>query len=113
MSAAGNEQPNIEALEAKARELVEAVHEHIVAGDDAQAVSALIDAAEAALDALEARVDPDVPPNQLSEDDRAAFALAQRASTEFQHGNQLLGGWYRESARRRALERYEPSMPSY
>jgi hypothetical protein len=108
----GDEQPDIAALEAKARQLVRAVHDHIQAGDDAKAVSAMIDAAEAALAALQARVESDeVSPRELSEDDHAAWALLSSSTFEFQHGHQMLGDWYRESARRRALERYDPSRP--
>jgi hypothetical protein len=33
--------------------------------------------------------------------------LAQRASAEYQHANNRLGDWFRESGRRRALERYD------
>jgi hypothetical protein len=107
-----DKQPDIAALEDKARQLVREVHDHIQEWDDARAVSALMDASDAALAALQARIESgNVPPRELSEDDHAAWALLNRSSTEFQHGNQSLGVWYRESARRRALERYDPSRP--
>jgi hypothetical protein len=105
-----SEVPDIAAQEARVRELVATVHRNIVERNDGGAVDALISAAEAALDVLIARVESDEPPNRLSADDNAAWALVTRASIEFEHGNQLLGDWYRESARRRALERYDPSI---
>jgi hypothetical protein len=99
--------PDIAALEADVRKFVAEAHEYItLPTNDGKAVEALNKAAEAALNVLVARVESDEPPSQMSEDDHAAWRLASQATTEYQHGNQQLGNWYRESARRRALERY-------
>jgi hypothetical protein len=98
---------DIAAQEATVRNLVAKAHEHIRAGNDGQAVEAFNAAAEEALAVLVARVEYDEPPSQMSADDHAAWRLVSDSSTEFQHGNHQLGEWFRESARRRALERYD------
>ena len=102
-----DESQDIAAQEATVRSLVAAAHEHIIAGDGRKAVAAFDEAGEAALNLLVARIESvDEPPSELSDDDRAAWRLASDATTEFKHANNALGDWYREGARRRALERY-------
>ena len=88
------------------RSLVAKAHDFIVAGDGKGAVDAFDEASEVALNVLLARVESNELPSALSDDDRAAWRLASDATTEYQHANDTLGDWYRESARRRALERY-------
>ena len=95
------------AQEANVRSLVAAAHEYIAAGDGHKAVDTFNEAGEAALNLLVARIESaDEPPSELSEDDRAAWRLAADASTEYQRANNALGDWYREGARRRALEHF-------
>jgi hypothetical protein len=53
-----------------------------------------------------ARVESEEPPFALSADDQAVWRLVTRSSDEFFHGSQQLGEWFRESARRHALEPY-------
>jgi hypothetical protein len=97
---------DIAAQEAHVRDLVAKAHEFIVAGHGKGAVDAFNEASEAALNVLLARVESGELPTALSDDDRAAWRLASDATTEHQHANDILGDWYREGARRRALERY-------
>jgi hypothetical protein len=102
-----DESQDTAAQEANVRSLVAAAHEYITAGDGRKAVDAFNEAGEAALNLLVTQIESaDEQPGELSDDDRAAWRLAADASTEYQHANNALGDWYREGARRRALERY-------
>jgi hypothetical protein len=101
-----DESRDVEVQQAVVRSLLAAAYEHITAGDGGQAVEAFNAAGEAALKLLEARVDSDGAPSDLSDDDVAAWRLVSRASDEYRRDNNQLGDWYREGARRRALERY-------
>ena len=106
---------DVAAQQAEIRRLVGVAHEHITlkpGSDDRKAVEAFDAAAVIALDVVKARIDSgDEPPSALSDDDRAAWRLLSDASNEYHHANNALGDWYRESARRRALEPYTRSNP--
>ncbi|HEX3547232.1 MAG TPA: hypothetical protein VHU62_11750 [Mycobacterium sp.] len=93
--------------EDQVRELLKTAHERIQAHDDSGAVEALNKAGEVALRVLVARVESGEPPSDITQTDHAAWHLVSQSSTQYQHGNNQLGEWYREGARRRALQRYE------
>ncbi|WP_104182882.1 hypothetical protein [Mycobacterium avium] len=103
---ADGESQDIAALRAEVQKLVERYHEYIVARDEDRAVDALNAAAAAARDLLVARVESDEPPNKMTDNDHAVWRLVSTASDEYFHGNQKLGDWFAESARRRALQPY-------
>jgi hypothetical protein len=92
------------------RELLKTAHERMQARDDSGAVEALNKAGEAALLAVIASIESGEPPTAITEDDHAAWHLVSQSSTEYQRGNHRLGEWYREGARRRALQRYERTL---
>ena len=99
---------DIGTLETKVRDHLAAGHKCIQHRDDAGAASAFQEASEFALRALCARFESGEPANAMSADDRAAWDLVNRASTQYDHAHNQLGDWYREGARRFALLRYEP-----
>lgn len=98
---------DIPALETEVRDHLAAGHKCIQHRDDAGAASAFQQASEFALRALCARFESGDPPN-ASEDDRTAWDFVNRSSTQYHHAHNQLGDWYREGARRFALQRYEP-----
>ncbi|WP_406816177.1 hypothetical protein [Mycobacterium sp. M23085] len=103
---ADGESQDIAALRAEVQKLVERYHEYIVARDEGRAVEALNAAGAAARDLLVARVESDEAPNKMTDNDHAVWNLVTSASIEYSHGNQQLGDWFTESARRRALQPY-------
>ena len=98
---------DIGTLETQVRDHLAAAHKCIQHKDDAGAAGAFHEASELALRALCARFESDQP-SDASADDRAAWDLVNRSSTQYDHAHNQLGDWYREGARRFALLRYEP-----
>ena len=107
MQSGNAEDESIAVLEEEVRDHLATGHKCIQHRDDAGAASAFQQASEYALRALCARFESGEPPN-VSADDRTAWDLVNRSSTQYHHEHNQLGDWYREGARRFALMRYEP-----
>jgi hypothetical protein len=101
------EDKDLAVLEEEVRDQLAAGHKYLQHRDDAGAASAFQQASEFALRALCVRFASDEPPD-ASADDRTAWDLLNRSSTQYHHKHNQLGDWYREGARRFALQRYEP-----